>query len=183
MGRSKVLLPWGERTVIETIVNRLLAARLSEIIIVTGHRADDVERLFAGLPVKVVQNPNYAAGEMLSSVQTGIRALGDSVNASLIVMGDQPLLDPRVIGRVLAAYAEGKGTIIAPTYRGERGHPVLMDRRFWPELLALDHGAPRDVIRRYPEQLALIDVDTDSILSDIDTPEQYQQARRQAGLR
>jgi molybdenum cofactor cytidylyltransferase len=98
-------------------------------------------------------------------------------------MGDQPLLDPRVIGRVLAAYAEGKGTIIAPTYRGERGHPVLMDRRFWPELLALDHGAPRDVIRRYPEQLALIDVDTDSILSDIDTPEQYQQARRQAGLR
>jgi molybdenum cofactor cytidylyltransferase len=183
MGRSKVLLPWGERTVIETIVNRLLAARLSEIIIVTGHRADDVERLFAGLPVKVVQNPNYAAGEMLSSVQTGIRALGDSVNASLIVMGDQPLLDPRVIGRVLAAYAEGKGTIIAPTYRGERGHPVLMDRRFWPELLALDNGAPRDVIRRYPDQLALIDVDTDSILSDIDTPEQYQQARRQAGLR
>ncbi len=58
-------------------------------------------------------------------------------------------------------------------FRGDRGHPVLFSKRFWPELLALETGAPRDVLRRYPEMVAEIEVKTDSILRDIDTPEQY----------
>ena len=183
MGQSKALLPWDGRTVIEAIVARLLAARLSEIVVVTGHRGEEVAQVLAKLPVQIVHNPDYAQGEMLSSLQAGLRALPDSTAACLVVMGDQPSLDGRVLGRVLAAYAEGRGEIVLPVYRGERGHPVLIARRFWPELLALDSGAPRDVIRRYPEQTALVEVNTDSILRDIDTPEKYRRERRLAGLR
>ncbi len=60
---------------------------------------------------------------------------------------------------------------------------MLIGRRFWPELLALDSGAPRDVIRQHPDHLVCVEVDTDSILRDIDTPEQYHLERRRAGLR
>jgi molybdenum cofactor cytidylyltransferase len=183
MGQSKALLPWDGRTVIEAIVARLLAARLSEIVVVTGYRGAEVAQVLAKYPVQIIHNPDYTQGEMLSSLQVGLRALPDSTAAGLVVMGDQPALDGRVIGRVLAAYAEGRGQIVIPVHRGERGHPVLIDRRFWRELLALEHGAPRDVIRRYPEQTALVEVHSDSILLDIDTPEQYRRALFLAGLR
>jgi molybdenum cofactor cytidylyltransferase len=183
MGQSKALLAWDGRTVIEAIVARLLAARLSEIVVVSGYRGDDVTRVLAKLPVQIVHNPAYAQGEMLSSLQVGLRALSDSAAACLVVMGDQPSLDGRVVERVLAAYVEDRGEIVVPVYHGARGHPVLIDRRFWPELLALESGAPRDVIGRYPEQTALVDVNTDSILRDIDTPEQYRRERFLAGLR
>lgn len=183
MGRSKVLLPWDNRTVIEAVVSRVVNARLPEIVVVTGAEGDAVTRTVARLPVRTVCNPDYAEGEMLSSLQAGLRALPQGTAACLVVLGDQPALDPRVVTKVLMAYAEGRGEIVAPAYRGQRGHPILISSRFWPELLELEHGAPRDVIRRHPDALALVEVDTDSILSDIDTPEQYQRARRLAGLR
>jgi len=182
MGQSKALLPWGRRTVIETIVSKLVNARLAEVLVVTGHRAEDVARTLADQAVRTVYNPNYAQGEMLSSLQVGLRALPVDISACLVVMGDQPMIDPRVVGRVLHAYAENKGEIVIPTHRGERGHPVLIGQRFWPELLALETGAPRDMIRRHPDQLALLEVNSDSILRDLDTPEQYRQERRLAGL-
>ncbi len=182
MGRSKVLLPWDGRTVIESIVARLVPARFHEIVVVTGYRGGDVARALKHLPVRTVHNPGYVAGEMVSSLQTGLRDLAPTTAACLVVLGDQPSLDGRVISRVLEAYATGQGNIVMPKYRGQRGHPVLFDRRFWPELLALETGAPRDVIHRHPDQLAIIEADTDSILRDIDTPEQYRQERRWAGL-
>lgn len=182
MGHSKVLLPWDRHTVLEAVIAKLLAARLTEIVVVTGHRSRDVEMALQGWPVRTVHNPGYAAGDMLSSVQVGLSALDETIAASLIVLGDQPMLDNRVVGQVLTGYAEGRGTIVTPVYRGRRGHPVLFDRRYWPELLALTQGAPRDVVRRYESELALIPVSNDSILRDIDTPDQYRRERYFAGL-
>jgi molybdenum cofactor cytidylyltransferase len=141
-----------------------------------------VARALKKLPARTVHNPGYVAGEMLSSLQAGLRDLADTTAASLVVLGDQPALDGRVISRVMDAYATGQGKIVVPDHRGQRGHPVMFDRHFWPELLALDSGAPRDVIRLHPDQTALVEVDSDSILRDIDTPEQYRQERLRAGL-
>ncbi len=183
MGRSKPLLPWDRgQTVIEAIVARLVALRLAEIVVVTGHRAAEVGRAVGHLPVRVVHNPEFQEGEMLSSLQAGLRALPDDTAACLVVMGDQPALNVRLVDRVLLAYAQGRGEIVAPVYEGRRGHPVLFDRRYWPELLALESGAPRDVIARYPDAPHLVPADDDSILRDIDTPEQYRRERRLAGL-
>jgi molybdenum cofactor cytidylyltransferase len=182
MGQTKALLPWDGRTVIEAIVSRLIVARFPEIVVVTGHRGQDVARALAKLPVQTAHNPNYAQGEMLSSLQVGLSALSEAMAACLVVMGDQPALDGRVIHRVLTAYAEGQGEMVMPVYQGQRGHPVLIDRRYWPELLALERGAPRDVINRYPDRVAEVPVDTDSVLRDIDTPEQYRRARFLSGL-
>ncbi len=64
-----------------------------------------------------------------------------------------------------------------------RGHPILIDRRYWNEILDLPaDGAPRDVIERHKDRIAYVNVDTDSVLRDVDTPDDYQAARRLAGL-
>jgi molybdenum cofactor cytidylyltransferase len=184
MGQSKILLPWsGRKTIIEHIIEQLLLSRLDHITVVTGYRSDEVKRLAEKLGVDVVYNPFYETGEMLSSLKIGLKAMPPHIAASMIVLGDQPRLQPKVISQVLMAYAEGEGDIVAPSYQMRRGHPILISRRFWPELLALpDGGAPRDVINAHQNRIAYVNVDTDSILGDVDTPQDYAQERRSAGL-
>lgn len=182
----KVLLPWsGGRTVIEQIVGQLLAAGIAgdRITVVTGHHAAEVAALVRGMGAVVVYNPDYARGELLSSLKVGLQAQSDAIPAALVVMGDQPELEIATVRQVVAAYTAGHGQIIAPVYQGQRGHPVLFDRRFWSDLLALPAGSmPRTVIAAHPAYFYPVEVASTSILYDIDTPEAYQAARRRAGL-
>jgi molybdenum cofactor cytidylyltransferase len=183
MGKSKVLLPWDGRPIIRVIVDRLKRMRLDDIVVVTGHLARDVGKALADEPIRLIHNKDYRTGEMLSSLQAGLRELPPEISACLIVLGDQPQIDGKIVGDVLTAYAEGKGTIVAPSYRRRRGHPILIDRMYWQELLNLPAGgAPRDVINAHAEAIHYINVDTDSVLKDVDTPDDYEQARRGAGL-
>lgn len=181
---SKVLLAWeGNKPIIRVIADKLKRMRLDEIVVVTGHVAAKVKEALYGEPVKFAHNRAYREGDMLSSLQTGLRALPENIAACLVVLGDQPQLDPRVVTQVVQAYAEGRGRIVAPSYGHRRGHPILIDRAFWAELFGLPAGgAPRDVINAHADEIYHVNVETDSILRDIDTPEDYQDARRKAGL-
>lgn len=180
MGTSKPLLPWGHSTVIEHIIRTLHPFNLADIVVVTGYKAAAVEKVLKKHPVRTVFNPIYVKGEMLSSLQAGLRSLGDDIGAVLVVMGDQPQMSPRALNRVLRAAAFHTGTVVAPFYLHQRGHPVLIPRQFWPSLLNLESGAPRDIINQHP--ITHVPFDNDSILRDIDTPAQYQQEKRLAGL-
>mgnify|MGYP005838432477 CR=1 FL=1 len=181
---SKVLLPWdGGKPIIRVIAERLKRMRLDDIVVVTGHVAERVRAALADEPVRLAHNADYQAGDMLSSLQTGLRALDERIAACLIVLGDQPQVDGRIVGQLMQAYAEGRGKIIAPSYKGRRGHPLLIDRSLWQELLALPQGgSPREVINAHADEIHYVLVETDSVLRDIDTPEDYQEARRRAGL-
>jgi molybdenum cofactor cytidylyltransferase len=179
MGEPKLLLPWGEgSTIIRQVCETVLAADLVDTVAVTGAWRGEVEAELADLPLRLVHNPEYAEGEMLSSVLAGLDALHAEDAACLVVLGDQPALEPGVIHRLLDAYARGAGRIVAPEYAGQRGHPVLIDRVYWDALRALPGGgAPRDVLRAHPGDVATIPIDTDAVIVDIDTPEDYAQAR------
>lgn len=184
MGQSKVLLPWeGHKTIIEQILEQLLLAKVQRITVVTGHKSAEVRSLAVRMGAEVVYNSDYATGEMLSSLKVGLRALPPYVSAALVVLGDQPRIQARVIAQVLTAYAEGAGDIIAPSYQMRRGHPILIDRRYWQEIFNLPpDGAPRDVIDKYKDRIGYVNVDTDSVLRDIDTPQDYRDERRSAGI-
>ncbi len=183
MGQSKVLLPWDGRPIIQAIADRLTHMRMDDVVVVTGHMAEQVSAAVAKTGVRTAHNASYREGEMLSSLQTGISALGPEIAACMIVLGDQPQLDNRIITELMTAYAEGKGGIVAPSYRQRRGHPILIDRKFWPELLDLPSGkAPRDVINAHADETYYVNVKTDSVLRDIDTPVDYEQERKRAGL-
>ena len=182
MGQHKVLLPWTNgKTIIEHIIDQLTLARIDHITVITGNRADEVGALAKARGADVVYNPDYQAGEMLSSLKVGLKAQPSTMAAAMIVLGDQPRIQPKIVGQVTMAYAEGKGDLIAPSYQMRRGHPILIDRRYWRELLALpEHAAPRDVISKHT--VTYINVDNDSILNDVDTPQDYRQERSKAGL-
>jgi molybdenum cofactor cytidylyltransferase len=184
MGQPKVLLAWGQgATILDHILEQLQAAAVEPVVVVTGHAAEKVRDITARHRIETVHNPDYATGEMLSSLKVGLRALPANVGAVLVVLGDQPRIQPEIISRVIQSYVEGKGTIVAPSYEMRRGHPILIDRQYWNEILALPaDGAPRDVINAHADEIAYVVVDTDSVLGDVDTPEDYAAERRKSGL-
>lgn len=184
MGQPKVLLPWTDgKPIIEHIVQQLILAKIEDIVVVTGFYADEVRAAVQKYDVKFAYNRAHKTGEMLSSLKTGLKAFPDNIAASLVVLGDQPRIQPKVVYRVLKAYSEGLGNIIAPSYQMRRGHPILISRRYWQEILDLPaDGAPRDVINAHPDAIHHVEVDTDSVLRDVDTPEDYRQELRRAGL-
>ncbi len=172
MGALKQLLPMGRQTVIEVVVERV-APCVDKLVVVLGHRAREVAAALQDSPAECVVNREHAAG-MLTSVQCGIRAAGE-VAAYLVCLGDQPAVDHRVIEQVVSAAASARKGITIPTWAGRGGHPVLVARRYGPEILALspDQGL-HAVTRGHPEDTLEVPVGVSEILDDMDTPEDYQ---------
>jgi molybdenum cofactor cytidylyltransferase len=173
MGRFKLLLPWQGGTVIGRVVRTLEEAGLEEIVVVTGHRAGEVTAALAGTRARTVLNPDYAAGEMLSSVQVGLRALGPDADAALLCLGDQPQMEAGVVRAVLAA-GDGKSVVI-PSYRMHAGHPILLPRTVWPDALAAS-GTLKEALAPHRAGFTYVVVDAPSVLADLDTPEDYERA-------
>lgn len=178
MGRQKLLLPWGETTVLGQVLTNVLASDIHDVLLVSGHEAAAVEAVAGAHGVATVWNEAFSAGEMLSSLQTAVRRLPPEIEAVLVVLGDQPLVGTAVINQLLHAYWGLAGAIIAPVYQGQRGNPVLIDRRHFAELLELPLGAvPRDLLRRHPDAVHLLEVAEEGVLLDLDRPEAYEQWR------
>jgi molybdenum cofactor cytidylyltransferase len=181
MGTNKLLLPFGEGTVLSQVVSVLQDCPLDEVLIITGHEREKIEAMtdrhvsqHGGL--RCVYNPAYAAGEMLSSIQAGLAALSDACQAALVALGDQPHIERRITWQVITAHQTA--AVIIPSFNRRGGHPILIDRACWPAILALPAGASlRDVWRAHPSWLRYVDVDTDTILRDLDTPDDYRQTR------
>lgn len=186
MGRFKLTLPWGQTTVIGQVMATLQATGAVEAIAVTGSRADEVRAALSGTSVRLVHNPDYAAGEMLSSVQAGLQGLGPAGSAldapaGLLCLGDQPQMEAATVQAVLAAGEEnGWSRIIIPSYRMRAGHPILLPAWLWPEILACSSSL-RDVLAAHRPATLYLAVDTPSILADLDTPEDYEAGCRRLG--
>ena len=185
MGEPKVLLPWGKnKSIIEHITEQMIRSRIDHIRVVTGYYAEEVKALIKPLGIKVVHNRSFKTGEMISSLKAGLRTLPDNVSATLVVLGDQPRIQPKVIYQLLSAYARGEGDLLIPRYRRRQGYPVLIGRAYWSEILKLRRNEGfLDVINAHADQIHYISVDTDSILRNVDTVEDYHQERIRAGLK
>ncbi len=177
----KPLLPWGASTVIGAVVDTLLAARIAEVLVITGHRREAVEAALAGHghAVRCVHNPAYADGEMLSSIQAGLAAASPASRGALLALADQPQMQSAVVQQVLRVFDDsGSQALVVPSHAQRRGHPILLPRRLWDEALALPAGATlRSLIQRHAAAIRYVEVDTPSVLADLDTPEQYAAAR------
>lgn len=181
-GGNKLLQPFGEGTVLGAVLAAARGARLWPRVLVTGHDHEAIEAATAlDSDLVRVHNPRHAEGEMSSSIGAGLAWLSrhaPEADGALIILGDLPLLTPALLQAVVAEAARGGPNIVAPRYKGQRGHPVWLARAVWDDAMALKPGAQlRELLRARPDEVLLFDVDDPAILMDVDTPEQMQEAR------
>jgi molybdenum cofactor cytidylyltransferase len=172
MGALKQVLPIDGEPMVARVCRLLLDGGLDDIVVILGHEHQAVGRALRALPVRTLLNPAYRQGEMISSVRTGLRALSPETLAALIALGDQPFVSVQTIRRLLAAYAEESPLICQPSYRGRPGHPILLQRALWPNVLdATPETTLRDIIRRHNARRSFVAVDDPGILHDLDRPD------------
>lgn len=179
MGSPKMVLAWNDTTIIAQVAHTLLEGGVERITVVTGFAREQVEAALAGFPLDFVHNGYFANGEMLISLQTGLRALAADVAAALIVLGDQPQMKSSTVRQVLESYAKDGSKLLVPSYQMRRGHPWLVERELWGEILALRQPQTlRDFMQAHEAAIRYLDVDTPTILQDVDTPEDYNKHRK-----
>jgi molybdenum cofactor cytidylyltransferase len=183
MGVNKLSLPWGRRTVVEQCLHTLLKSEVKEVVVVLGALTKDLGNRLGQPGVKVVFNPHSRKG-MGTSIRRGLRAVDRRCRGVLIALGDQPCVKTKTINALIRAFGRQRSTIVVPTFKGQRGHPVLFDRRFENELrnLKRDVGG-RSLLEQYGDCLAEVRVRSEGILKDVDTWEEYRKGLQSRGRR
>lgn len=178
LGQPKQLAPIAGRPALAYTLDALRASFVEGIVLVLGHRADEIERALDLDGIEIVRNEAYAEGQS-TSVRAGIKALGEHVGAALMVVGDQPMVSPSVVDAIVAAYQQTGGPSIVPVYEGAWGNPVLLARAMWPllENLKGDTGA-RPILRKHMDMVLELPVPGPAP-DDIDTPDDYARVRQQ----
>jgi molybdenum cofactor cytidylyltransferase len=177
-GPNKLLAELDGKKLVRIVTEQALASRAKEVIVVTGHQAELVEKALSGLNVKFVRNRDFAQG-LASSVKTGISAVPKYADGAVVCLGDMPLISSDLIDRLIDGFAPDRGNLIAvPVSDGRRGNPVLWSKRFFNDLMALegDVGA-RHLIAKHNEAVAEVVVEGDGAFLDIDTPQALEAAR------
>lgn len=174
MMQPKMLLPWGETTVLGRVLSVLRSAGVEDVITVTGGFREQVEAVAQQHGSRVVFNKEFVGNEMLSSIQCGLREMKAEAEAALICLGDQPQVQERSVRMVRERFVNGKSRLVVPSYQMRRGHPWLVSRPLWEEILMMKSPqSPRDFMNAHAHEITYVDVDNPSILQDLDTPEDY----------
>ncbi|MBN2544010.1 nucleotidyltransferase family protein [bacterium] len=175
MGRHKALLKINGNTFLQHIINNLLNASSGEIIVVLGSGAEEIKKQIDLENSKIVINRNYKNGQ-LSSLQTGLSFIAENTDALLMVLVDHPLVTAHTYSKIIECGIENPSKIILPKYNGKRGHPVLIPRKYFKQIMQapLDEGL-RHVIHDNKENLVDLDVDDKGITQNINTVEKYEE--------
>jgi CTP:molybdopterin cytidylyltransferase MocA len=172
MGAFKPLLPFGKLTVIESCIDYLRKGGAETIVVVVGHRAQELQDRLQHVPVTVALNPDPES-EMSASIAAALPLLPGTAKATLIAPADHPAVPPRVVFSVIEAWQHGAPLVI-PTWQNRGGHPVLVDLRYREELLNLDpNRGLRALFEAHHDELKRVAVDSPYVARDIDTWDDY----------
>ncbi|MCS6804585.1 MAG: nucleotidyltransferase family protein [Acidobacteriota bacterium] len=178
MGQLKQLLPFGSKTVIETCLDALLASKADHVMVVLGHRADEIGQRLESLPVTRVINPDYRQG-MSSSVKAGVRRLPPETQAVMIALVDQPLVPSSIMDEIMDAYRSADKKIVVPEFQGRSGHPIVIDLAYRDEILAVNPQAGlRELIYRHWDDVLKLPVQTEAVIDNMNTWDDYQRLLR-----
>jgi molybdenum cofactor cytidylyltransferase len=174
MGKLKQLMPFGRSTIVGQAVDNLLNSAVNEVIVVVGYMAEDVTKAIAAKPVKVVINPDFEQG-MSTSIIAGLKSVHSKTQGVMLALGDQPLVNSQTINILIEEFYNHDKGIAVPTYRGRKGHPIIFAIKYKEQLLRLsgDVGG-RQIIEDHPEDVLEVAVDSESIVADVDTTDDYQ---------
>ncbi|MCJ7667182.1 MAG: selenium cofactor biosynthesis protein YqeC [Anaerolineae bacterium] len=175
LGRPKQLLPLGEKTMVEHIMEVALSSPFQEVVVVLGHQAEKIRPLLRG--VKVVVNDEWPQG-LSSSLCAGLGTLSPQFEACLFFLADQPKVTPQLVESLITRHRSTLAPIVAPRFRGQRGNPVLFARPLFPELLTLQgEEGGRSLIEKHSHLVEWVEVDSEEYFLDIDTLEDLKHLR------
>jgi molybdenum cofactor cytidylyltransferase len=185
MGRNKLLLSFKGKPLIAHAVDTLLASQIQNVVVVVGHEAEKLKQSLEGKRITLVDNPVYREG-MSTSLRAGLEAVPSQAEAIMIYLADQPLLEPHEINQLIQALAEARThnqSIVVPFFHGQRGNPVILDSSHKNAILEVvgDAGCRR-VIKSNPEKVLMVEMETDHVVRDIDTIEDYERLAREFPL-
>ena len=180
MGQPKMLLPWGDTTVLGQVISTYQLAGIENLLVVTGSGREQVTAIASQFGVQSIYNENYADGGMLSSVQIGLESLLQhaEIEAAMIGLGDQPQTQIESVQLISETFLTQRAKLIVPSHQMRRGHPWLIQKTLWKELIEMDNSlSPRIFLNRHANDILYVIVDTPSIVADLDTPQDYQNYR------
>jgi molybdenum cofactor cytidylyltransferase len=173
MGAFKPLLPFGDTTVIESCLNNLHAAGIENIVVVVGHRAEEVKAQLKNRNVRFALNPDPDS-EMSVSIACGVGQVSKNTAAVLIALADHPAVPPDVMQILVKQWKHGGARLIQPEHNGRGGHPVLIDLAYRAEVLNLDPGhGLRGLFEAHRDEVLRVPVDSPYVARDMDTWEDY----------
>jgi molybdenum cofactor cytidylyltransferase len=183
MSRDKLMLPWGEKTVLDHCLDVLLRSETREVVVVVRSRSEEFEERINAHPafmrkkIKVVVNPDSSGG-MSSSIRKGLESIHSKSEGVLIALGDQPLLKTTTINAIIHAFLHGKRKIAIPFYHNKRGNPVLFGRGYIRSLMRLrgDTGG-RSVIETHAEEVVRVRTRSEAVIRDMDTWGDYERLK------
>jgi molybdenum cofactor cytidylyltransferase len=173
-GQPKQLLPFKGGVLLGWVLKQAeRASGLDEVVVVLGRAADEIREKVDFGNAKVVENPVFGEG-CASSYRAGIGALDPRSDAIMIILGDQPGIEPETINRVADEWRRGDGQIALASYQGRNGHPMLFARPLFDKLVGL-HGdkAAWKLVDANPDLVRVISFDR-AFPEDINTLEDFQ---------
>jgi molybdenum cofactor cytidylyltransferase len=173
MGKSKPLLRFNDKTFLEQIISTLRISDLDRITIVLGAKAEMIKNSIDLSGTNIVINKDYQKGQ-LSSLLAAIEDTPQETDAILVCLVDNPFITKEVINKIIAKFRETNNPIIVPVFNGKRGHPTLFSRSLFSELVnAPKEQGARYVLHSNPEKVLELETSESTILTGIDTPQDY----------
>jgi molybdenum cofactor cytidylyltransferase len=173
MKKSKMLLPYKGKTIIEKVIDNITYSEIDNIIVVLGAYKDEILKVIEPYRISHCYNDIYREG-MLTSVKCGFSSLPQQFGAAVIFLGDQPMISQGVINTITEAFKKSGKGIIVPVFNNTRGHPVLISRKYSDEIKKTDNSSGlRHLIKKFETDVLEVSVNSSEILRDIDTEEDY----------
>ena len=178
MGKqNKLLLPIGGEALLVKLVASVCASDVGQVLVVIGHEAEKIRRELNEFPLNFVYNPNFSEG-MTTSIKYGVKVVSDECDGLLICLGDMPFINTSEINKLIHAYVKnrikGKGLIVVPVFKRQRGNPVLFSIEFQNDILEhKKESGCKEVIMKNSDSVMEIEMDTENMILDVDTMEDY----------
>ena len=176
MGSIKALLPWENKTLIEWQIEKIQESGIQEIIVVLGSNAEKIKNKIKNLDISIVLNPDYEKGKT-TTIKKGLSGVKNTESDIMLLAVDQPR-HGWILKKVIDDHLRNKSLISCPVYKGSKGHPIIFQNKLRKELFEIEEKFQgiRKITTKYSDSVNTIEVDSDTVNIDINTPEEYQEA-------
>ena len=171
---NKLLLLINKIPVIKIVCETIIKVKLDQVVLVTGYQSNEIKKVVPDKINEIIYNKNWKEG-MMSSIYAGMSRLNNNIDGNLIVLGDMPLISVQTINILINTFKKNEGrNIVYPQYNSKQANPVIFPRKYFSEILISngDRGCKK-VLKKYPEDAIGININSDEVILDCDTRDDY----------